>query len=182
MSTATKRRRSGSVRVESQGSRGPRDALMSRATAMVIMGVFTLYFLMPLWWLLVASSKNKSDVFTTNPLWFADFQMWANVGDLFSYDHGVYLKWLVNSAIYAGLGGAVATLLAAMAGYALAKYRFRGRDVMFNVILGGVLVPATALALPLFLLFSKVGLTNTFWAVFIPSIVRPLAQTIAAKQ
>jgi len=173
MSTATKHRTSGSVRVESQGSRGPRDALMSRTTAMVIMGVFTLYFLMPLWWLLVASSKNKGDVFTTNPLWFADFQMWSNIGDLFSYDHGIYLKWLVNSAIYAGLGGAVATLLAAMAGYALAKYKFRGREVMFNVILGGVLVPATALALPLFLLFSKVELTNTFWAVFLPSIVSP---------
>jgi len=173
MSTVVKHRKSSSAPAESHGARGPRDTLMSRTTAMVIMGVFTFYFLVPLWWLLVASSKNKGDVFTTNPLWFADFQLWANLGDLFSYDHGIYLKWLINSAVYAGLGGAVATLLAAMAGYALAKYRFRGRDMIFNVILGGVLVPATALALPLFLLFSKIELTNTFWAVFLPSIVSP---------
>ena len=173
MSTVAEHRTRGSAPAESRATRGPRDTLMSRTAAMVIMGVFTFYFLVPLWWLLVASSKDKGSVFTTNPLWFADFQMWANIGDLFSYDHGVYLKWLVNSAIYAGLGGAVATLLAAMAGYALAKYRFKGRDLIFNVILGGVLVPATALALPLFLLFSKVQLTNTYWAVLLPSIVSP---------
>jgi multiple sugar transport system permease protein len=60
-----------------------------------------------------------------------------------------------------------------MAGYALAKYEFRGREVLFGVILAGVLVPATALALPLFLLLSQVDLTNTYWAVFLPSIVSP---------
>jgi multiple sugar transport system permease protein len=60
-----------------------------------------------------------------------------------------------------------------MCGYALAKYRFPGRETIFNVVLGGVLVPATALALPLFLLFSQVQLTNTFWAVLLPSLVSP---------
>ena len=66
-----------------------------------------------------------------------------------------------------------------MSGYALAKYRFRGREPLFNVVLGGVLVPATALALPLFLLFSQVRLTNTFWAVFLPSIVSPFGVYLA---
>lgn len=155
------------------GARGPRENIMSRTAAMVIMGVFTVYFLVPIWWLLVAGSKDTGSILTTNPLWFADFQMFQNIGDLFAYRDGVYLQWLLNSVLYAGLGGAVATLLAGMCGYALAKYRFRGREMIFNVVLGGVLVPATALALPLFLLFSKVQLTNTFWAVFLPSIVSP---------
>lgn len=60
-----------------------------------------------------------------------------------------------------------------MAGYALAKYSFPGRELIFNVVLGGVLVPATALALPLFLLFAYVNLTNTYWSVLLPSIVSP---------
>ncbi len=154
-------------------ARGPRENIMSRTSAMVIMGVFTVYFLVPIWWLVVAGSKDTGAILTTNPLWFADFQMFQNIGDLFSYRDGVYLQWLRNSVLYAGVGGAVATLLAGMCGYALAKYRFRGREMIFNVVLGGVLVPATALALPLFLLFSKVQLTNTFWAVFLPSIVSP---------
>ncbi|ODT38919.1 MAG: ABC transporter permease [Microbacterium sp. 71-36] len=146
---------------------------MSRTTAMVVMGIFTLYFLIPLWWLVVASTKDRGQLFSTNALWFADFRFFENVGQLFAYRDGVYLKWLGNSVLYAGVGGVIATVIAAMCGYALAKYRFPGREAIFNTVLGGVLVPATALALPLFLLFSQVQLTDTYWAVLLPSVVSP---------
>ena len=152
---------------------GPRESILSRAGAMVVMSVFTLYFLVPLWWLVVASTKSRGDLFSTNPLWFADVQLIENIGALFAYRDGVYGRWLLNSALYAGLGGVIATVIAAMCGYALAKYKFPGREAIFNTVLGGVLVPATALALPLFLLFSQVQLTNTLWAVLLPSIVSP---------
>ncbi|MBZ4488208.1 carbohydrate ABC transporter permease [Microbacterium sp. cx-55] len=160
-------------------ARVAREPIVSRGSAMLVMAVFTIYFLLPLWWLLVASSKDTGDILTTNPLTFADFRLFENIGTLFAYRDGVYLKWLGNSVLYAGLGGAIATLLAAMAGYALAKYRFPGRELIFNVVLGGVLVPATALALPLFLIFSQVQLTNTFWAVFLPSLVSPFGVYLA---
>jgi multiple sugar transport system permease protein len=160
-------------------SRGPRESIVSRSVAMLIMVIFTLYFLIPIWWLLVASTKSRGDLFTTNPLWFADFNFWNNLVALLNYDNGVYVRWIINSIGYAGVGALVATVLAGMCGYALAKYRFRGRELLFNVVLGGVLVPATALALPLFLLFSQVQLTNTFWAVFLPSIVSPFGVYLA---
>ncbi|WP_322412219.1 carbohydrate ABC transporter permease [Microbacterium invictum] len=166
---ASRRRRGGQDPV----SRGPREGVIPRTAAFLVMGVFTLYFLTPIWWLLIASTKDRDDLFSTNPLWFADFRFFENVGALVAYRDGVYLRWLLNSLLYAGVGAVVATLLASMCGYALAKYRFPGRETLFNVVLGGVLVPATALALPLFLLFSQVQLTNTFWAVFLPSIVSP---------
>lgn len=156
-----------------------RESGISRTGAMLIMAVFTVYFLLPLWWLLVASSKETGDILTTAPLWFADFHLLDNIAELFAYRDGVYLRWLMNSVLYAALGGAIATLLAAMAGYALAKYRFPGRDLMFDIVLGGVLVPATALALPLFLIFSQAQLTNTFWSVFLPSIVSPFGVYLA---
>ncbi len=156
-----------------------RESGLSRGSAMLIMAVFTVYFLLPLWWLLVASSKDTGDILTTAPLWFADFHLFDNIVELFTYRDGIYLRWLLNSVLYAALGGAIATLLAAMAGYALAKYRFPGRDLMFDIVLGGVLVPATALALPLFLLFSQAQLTNTFWSVFLPSIVSPFGVYLA---
>ncbi|WP_375386107.1 carbohydrate ABC transporter permease [uncultured Microbacterium sp.] len=163
----------------SRVGRGQRESLVSRSVAMLIMLVFTLYFLIPIWWLLVASTKSRSDLFTTNPLWFADLNFWNNLVALLNYDGGIYVRWIVNSIGYAGVGALVATILAGMCGYALAKYRFRGRELLFNVVLGGVLVPATALALPLFLLFSQVHLTNTFWAVFLPSIVSPFGVYLA---
>lgn len=166
-------RRAGDSSHDAGGPRGPRESLVSRTAAMVVMGVFAVYFLIPIWWLLVASTKQRGDVHTTNPLWFADLNLLENIRSLLDYGDGVYLRWLGNSLLYAGVGGAVATVFAAMCGYALAKYRFKGREAIFTVVLGGVLVPATALALPLFLLFSEVKLTNTFWAVFLPSIVSP---------
>lgn len=153
--------------------RSIRESAVSRTVAMAVMVVATLYFLTPLWWLVVASTKTRSDFTSTNPLWFADFALFENVAALVTYSNGVFIKWLANSALYAGVGALLATLFAAMAGYAIAKYSFRGRETLFNVILGGVLVPATALALPLFLLFSQAGATNTIWAVLLPSLVSP---------
>jgi multiple sugar transport system permease protein len=154
-------------------ARGPRESPLSRAGALIVMLVFTLYFLIPIWWLFIASTKSAPQFGDTPALWFADFNLFENIGQLIAYRDGVYLKWMLNSVLYAGLGALLGTLFAAMCGYALAKYRFPGRDAIFNVVLGGVLVPATALALPLFLIFSQVGLTNTFWSVFLPSLVSP---------
>ena len=161
------------ARARTKGRSSVQESITSRVLAMAVMGIATLYFLTPIWWLFVASTKTRGQFTTTAPLWFADFNLFENIQALFDYRNAVFLRWLLNSALYAGLGAALATLFAAMMGYAIAKYTFWGRNALFNVILGGVLVPATALALPLFLLFSQIGATNTYWAVFLPSLVSP---------
>ncbi|SCG38999.1 carbohydrate ABC transporter permease [Micromonospora coxensis] len=138
-----------------------------------LLTVFALYFLLPVYWLVIAATKSTGDLFGTFGLWFAEPRLLDNLTRVLTHDGGIYLRWVLNSVLYAGVGAAVATLLAAMAGYALAKYRFPGREAVFNVILAGVLIPGTALALPLFLMFSKVGLANTYWAVLLPSVVSP---------
>jgi multiple sugar transport system permease protein len=150
----------------------PRPGLRLRVTATTLfMVVFAVYFLFPLWWLVVASSKADT---SNGSLWFSQpFMLFRNIGDVLTYDHGVFVRWLMNSFLYAVFGGLFGTLFASMAGYALAKYAFPGREAVFNMILAGVLVPATALALPLFLLFSKVDATDTMWAVLLPSTVSP---------
>ena len=156
-----------------------RESMLSRSAAMLVMLISTFYFLVPIWWLFVAATKDRSQFTSTLPLWFADFNLFENIANLAAYDNGVFFRWMLNSIIYAGAGAAIATVLATMAGYAIAKYPFRGREAAFNVILGGVLVPATALALPLFLLFSQVGATNTFWSVFLPTLVTPFGVYLA---
>jgi multiple sugar transport system permease protein len=55
----------------------------------------------------------------------------------------------------------------------LAKYRFRGRTVVFSVILGSIMVPLTALAIPTYLLFAAANLTDSMWAIILPSLVSP---------
>ena len=156
-----------------------RESLLSRSAAMLVMLICTFYFLVPIWWLFIAATKDREQFTSTLPLWFADFNLFENIGKLAAYDNGIFFRWMLNSVLYAGAGAAIATVLAAMAGYAIAKYPFRGREAAFNVILGGVLVPATALALPLFLLFSQVGATNTFWSVFLPTLVTPFGVYLA---
>ncbi|MST32374.1 ABC transporter permease subunit [Acidimicrobiaceae bacterium USS-CC1] len=141
--------------------------------------VVGIYFLLPAWWLFVSSTKGPSTLYSSEGLWFSHFELWRNLTGLFSYNGGIYLRWLVNTVLYAGVGALLATVFAGAAGFALAKYEFRGREFVFSVILGGVLVPATALALPLYLLMSKVGLTNTYWSVFLPSMVSPFGVYLA---
>jgi len=149
--------------------RGPLESVLPVAVMFTAMACFML----PLWYLFVASSKNRGELTTTPGLWFSHFQLGTNVSDTVNRDGGIFWRWLLNSVLYAGVGAAIGTVIAAMAGYALAKYEFRGREATFNTILAGVLVPATALALPLFLIFAAVGLTNTYWSVLLPSLVSP---------
>lgn len=138
-----------------------------------VLALMALYTLIPLWWLFVATTKGLGYQATGNPLWFSHFDLWANIRRVFDTDNGVFGTWVANSAIYSVGGATVSTLLSVMAGFALAKYRFRGRGAIFNVILASVLIPAPMFALPLFLMMAKLHLTNTYLSVLLPSFVSP---------
>ncbi|WP_329416137.1 carbohydrate ABC transporter permease [Streptomyces sp. NBC_00704] len=140
----------------------------------VLMGLMVLYTVVPLIWLVINSTKTQSGLADSNGLWFAhDFALWDNVRDTFTYHDGIFGRWLLNTLLYVVLGAGGATLLAVLGGYALAKFQFPGKRAIFAVVIGAVAVPATALAVPTFLMFSKMGLTDTPWAVIIPSLVSP---------
>ncbi len=138
--------------------------------------LLVLYFALPLWWLVVASTKDINGLFTGTggPLWFDEkFSLVDNVRQLFSQNGGIYWRWLGNSFLYAFAGGIGATVLSVLAGYGFAKYRFPGRNLYFALLLGSVMVPLTALVIPTFVLLSELGLTNTVWAVILPSLLSP---------
>jgi multiple sugar transport system permease protein len=143
------------------------------AVILLFMAVVAGYFVLPIYWLFVASSKSVGDLFTTSGLAFGDWNLWTNLREVYARDDGIILRWMANSFLYAGIGSAVSTLLCALAGYALAKYSFRGRNAAFAVVIGAILVPGAALALPVYLLVSKMGIINTYWAVLLPSLVNP---------
>ena len=152
----------------------PRRFNLESIPAMTLLFLCAVYFLLPFFWLIVSSTKNAGDLFGTFGFWFApNFNLFSNLQQLLTYQDGIFVRWLLNTFLYAGVGAVVGTWFSTMAGYALAKYVFRGRNLMFSLVLGAILVPVTALALPLYLLFSGVGLTNTFWAVLLPSFVSP---------
>ena len=166
---SSKRRRKGSV-------------LLTVLTSLV-----ALYSLFPLAWLLINSTKTQDGLFSSFGLWFDDgkFALFSNIADTFTYDDGIFLRWLGNTLLYVVAGAGGATFLALLAGYGLAKFDFVGKKAVFAIVIGAVAVPPTALAVPTFLMFSKMGLTNTPWAVIIPSLISPfglyLMWTFAAQ-
>jgi len=140
----------------------------------VLLWLCVLYFVLPLWWLMVSSTKDNAALFTTFGLWFGgEFSLWDNLVQLFEMRDGIFLRWILNTILYAVVAAVGATLLSAMAGYAFAKYEFRGGKALFSITLGAVMIPLTALALPTYLLFSAANLTNTPWAIIVPSLVSP---------
>ncbi|MFH8974823.1 carbohydrate ABC transporter permease [Streptomyces sp. NPDC017890] len=146
-----------------------RSVLLTALTSLVL-----LYSLVPLIWLAISATKTQEGLARSFGLWFdGDFALWDNITQTFAYDDGVFTRWLLNTLLYVGLGAGGATFLAVLGGYALAKFHFPGRRAVFAVVIGAVAVPGTALAVPTFLMFSKMGLTDTPWAVIIPSLISP---------
>lgn len=138
----------------------------------LIMLAGAIYCLLPVAWVFVAASKAPGelfDSFTFSP----GTGLIGNLRDLFSFDDGAYGLWARNSLLYAGVGGALSTLVSASAGYALAKFDFRGGRIFFAAILAGLLIPGITLAVPQYLLLSDLHLAGTQWSVLLPSILSP---------
>src|SRR5699024_5336919 len=124
---------------------------------------------------------STEDLFGTNGFWFGEnFQLLDNLKSVLTANGGLFPRWALNSVIYAGIGSVVATYFAVAAGYALAKYRFPGPRCIYVRVLGGVLVPGAAVALPLFFPFCSTAITTTYWSVLIPSPGSPFGPSPAS--
>ncbi|MGW6736501.1 carbohydrate ABC transporter permease [Streptomyces sp. NPDC055013] len=136
------------------------------------------YCLLPVAWVVIAATKSGSELFSTFTFLpgsgFAD-----NFADLSAYRDGVYWQWMGNSALYAGLGALLSTVVSAFSGYALAIYRFPGRETLFNVLLAGVLMPPVILAIPQYLLLAQADLTDSYLSVLLPQILSPYGVYLA---
>lgn len=156
---------------------GPRQSVARprrSITLTVITGLMLVYSLVPLLWLIINATKTQESLFSSFGLWFGgDFSLFENIGQVLTYSDGAFVRWLLNTVLYVVLGAGGATFLAMLGGYALAKFDFPGRRAVFAIVLGAAAVPGTALAVPTFLMFSQMGLTNTPWAVIIPSLISP---------
>jgi multiple sugar transport system permease protein len=132
------------------------------------------YFLAPLVWLAISSTKTTSDLFGTFGYWFGgQFELFKNIQSVFTYGNGEFSQWIGNTVLYAGTSAIGAAALSTAAGYAFGKYTFPGGRAIFSGVLGAIMIPATALAVPTYLLFASIGLVNTPFAVILPSLVSP---------
>lgn len=143
------------------------------ASRWFVLGVLVLlaaYAVGPLWWLVVASTKSKQQLYTTNGLWLVDFNLWHNLQDLFTYQGAIFGRWLWNTVVYSTLGSLGMTIIALAAGYSLAKYRYRGRGVTMGFIIASFLIPGTLMLVPSFVLLTNLGMYDTIWAMILPGM------------
>jgi multiple sugar transport system permease protein len=140
----------------------------------LVMSLVLAYCLIPLVWLVFASTKTNSGLFESFGFWFAnDIRPWQNVKDLFAYRDGVFAQWMLNSAMYSIVSAGGASIIATIGGYAFSKFNFHGKRFLYAFILGSIMVPTTALAIPTYLLFARVGIVDTPMAVILPSLISP---------
>jgi multiple sugar transport system permease protein len=140
-----------------------------RAVVAVVVAVFVLFFLIPIVWLLLATTKSSRGLVVDNPFLPGSARdLGANWNQLFDFQDGAVTGWVANSALYA-LSALAVTLVASIpAGYAMALTEFRFRRLLLVLTLVVMLIPNTALVLPIFLELNAVGLIGSPLSVILP--------------
>ncbi|MFF2185593.1 carbohydrate ABC transporter permease [Streptomyces sp. NPDC058155] len=152
---------------------------LSKTAVNGVLLIAAVYTLFPLIWLVTAATKDAGNLLGGDVFSFEGFDLGHNLSELTSYQDGIYFQWYGNSLLYAGVGALGCSLVSVAAGYAFDKYRFRGKEKLFALVLLGVLLPSTALSLPLYLLAVETGTVNTYWSVLIPALVNPFGVYLA---
>lgn len=145
---------------------------------MILLGAAVIYFMAPIVWLFIASTKNAGDLYSTPAFSFADWNLWKNIADVSTFRDGIFWRWMLNSGVYSVLGSIATTLVSAMCGYALAVYEFRGRSVVIGAIVGSLMVSGTVLAQPLYLLLVQLHLNDSVAGILLPGLVYPFGVMI----
>lgn len=152
----------------------------SRIGVTLIFVIVAAYMIMPLVWMTLSVTKAPGQLFTDTGFVFGSLaDLRANMVNLFEQEDGVFLLWIRNTVIYAGVGGVGATVISLMAGYAFDKLTFPLKEKLFAFVLVGILVPSTVISLPMYLLAAQVNIINTMWAVLIPCLINPFGVYLA---
>lgn len=126
----------------------------------------------PFVWMVSTSLKPAAQVMTADIEWLPREVTLANYAKVLEYP---VLRWALNSLIVAGVATALCVLFGAMAGYALARLSFAGRDLIFFLFLASIMIPPEVGVVPLLLATIKLGFASTYTALILPTIANVLA-------
>ena len=142
---------------------------LGRAFAVLVLIAFALFFVVPLLWLLIAPTKTDRQLLLDAPFSIGNLTtLWDNWNTLVGFQRGLIWTWIGNSAFYCLAALAITLVISIPAGYAMAFTEFRGRKTLLAVTLIVMLVPSTALVLPIFLELSAVRLIGNPLAAILP--------------
>ncbi len=131
-----------------------------------ILVAFALVFILPFYWTIITSLKSADEIYIFPPEWLPPVPRWVNYVEVWSVVP--YARFVENTLVVAVLGviGQVGT--ATLVAYGFARFRFPGRDLLFLITLGTLILPAEVLLVPTFLLFKYLGWLNTLAPLIVP--------------
>lgn len=158
-----------------------------RVVSFIILVLLAALFLFPLYWILTGAFKPTTDIYATDPAWWPTTFTLRNFAGLFGrrtaplFELGsiegptvpAAIRWLVNTVFMSVVAMILTCITAAMAGYALAKKRFIGRNLLFSLIICAMALPKQVILIPLIREMSALNLYDTLWAVIFPTVGWP---------
>ncbi len=146
----------------------------------VLLLIFALFFGLPLLWLVLAPTKNENQLYNLGSI---SFGSWGRIGEawdhLLGFNNAAILSWITNSIFYTISAVILSVIIVVPVGYVLATMRFPGRGLILTLTLITMIVPGSALVLPLFMELSLVNLVDTPWAVILPTAFFPFGVYLA---
>ncbi len=133
----------------------------------VFLIIFSIWSLFPVLWILSTSFKRRQDIFSTKIHLLPPHFTWENYNQLITGDNGLFLIWIKNSIIIAGLTTLFGVFLSATCAYAFSRFQFKGKKTGMWLFLLTQMFPGVILIVPLYNLMSKLGLLNVYWGLIL---------------
>ena len=135
----------------------------------VVLIAATIFFLLPFYWMIISAFKENTLVFSNPIKWFPDPIRWQNFPEALNYPGFPFLRFLWNSTFYAGMVTLGTILSCSLAGYAFARLRFPGRNLLFSLTVASLMIPGIVTFIPVFILFKDFGWLGTYKPLIVPA-------------
>lgn len=140
---------------------------------LLLLGIGTLVSLFPFYWMFIGATHSSGEILSVPPNLLPGDQALENFRNL--QESVGFTRVMLNSIFIAVVYTVLGVFISSLAGYAFAKFRFRGRDAIFFVLLLAIIVPYQVTLVPLFQMMNALDLINTYWAVILPNLAWPFA-------
>jgi multiple sugar transport system permease protein len=137
----------------------------------VLLAAMAIAFMVPFYWLVISALKDNSQILARPMQWWPHPVRWDNFLRVLNYPGFPFLRFLWNSALYAGLVSLGTVLSCAMVGYGFARLHFPGRDLLFAITVSTMLIPGIVIFIPTFVLFKYLGLLGTYAPLICPAFL-----------
>jgi|SRR5690625_1102232 len=148
-------------------------SVMNKVFLYLFLAIFVFISIFPFYWMVVGSTNESGNVLSTSPKMTLGGEFLDNLKNL---NEAINIPQILFNSLFISVTFVILTLfVSSIAGYALAKYDFKGKKIIFALIIGSMMIPFQTLMVPLFRMMTEYNVINTLWAVILPTVCSPFA-------